>query len=309
LRIINFFLILLFFIGTSFGAETPGDNQSSDHGFTFFSRPNPAGTPTPVKAGIVFLDVKKIDDVEQNFDADIFMSVDWFDPRLADKTAPGVRFFGMNDIWQPHVTIFNPRKLDKQLDDVFTVDPRGNVQYRQRFIGKLSSPLDLKNFPADQQTLPVILFSMRYGPEEIDLQVDKKRFTIRKSTSVVGWSIKLDKPRVGSEYFDVQDRYLSHIDFNLTAKRALSVKNYLPDDVNRLHGLDSILDRSLHDRHPDRCSYRLGLFSDSVSFPGWPVAPQGFLSHPARQSSSRCHPGRVFCPGHNHYYQPAGQRR
>lgn len=219
MRIINFFLISFFFFGTSLGATTPGENQSSDGGFVFFSRPDPIGTPTLVKAGMVFLDVKKIDDVEQNFDADIFMTVGWFDPRLADKTASGVRFFRMNDIWQPHVTIYNPRKLDKQMDDVFIVDPQGNVQYQQRFIGKLSSPLNLKDFPFDRQTLPVTLLSIRYGPEEIDLQVDEKRFTMQKGTSVVGWSVKLDKPRVGSEYFDVQDRYLSRIDFNLAAQR------------------------------------------------------------------------------------------
>jgi len=46
-------------------------------------RPNPSGPPTEVKIGIYLLDIADINDVQQLFSVDLFVDVDWHDPRLA----------------------------------------------------------------------------------------------------------------------------------------------------------------------------------------------------------------------------------
>ena len=50
-----------------------------------------------------------------------------------------------------------------------TIDPHGNVSYRQRFGGALSARFDLRDFPFDHQTLPIIVVSLLYGPDQVSL--------------------------------------------------------------------------------------------------------------------------------------------
>ena len=54
-------------------------------------RPDPDGTPTSVSLGLFFLDVAQIDDVAQEFAADVLVQAVWTDPRLADPEAPPTR--------------------------------------------------------------------------------------------------------------------------------------------------------------------------------------------------------------------------
>jgi hypothetical protein len=53
------------------------------------------------------------------------------------------------------------------------VDAKGNVQYLQRYLGELSTPLLHKDFPLDSQRLHILIGSLRYGPQELELVVDQ----------------------------------------------------------------------------------------------------------------------------------------
>ena len=55
------------------------------------ARPDPDGTPTEISVGLYFLDVAQIDDVAQDFGADVVIRAAWTDPRLADPKAPPTR--------------------------------------------------------------------------------------------------------------------------------------------------------------------------------------------------------------------------
>jgi hypothetical protein len=187
-----------------------------------FDRPDPDDVPTKVYIGLYLIDLIFIDDVNQSFTADFYVVVRWNDPRLAVENPSEtqmLRHFDTEEIWQPMIYIINQRRLSRQLDNIFRVDPGGNVQYVQRFSGEFSSPLDLKNFPFDKQKLALQVVSFRYGPEEVEFVLDQQRTGQRDTLSLVGWSKGHIQPEVTTEYLRIQDRHLARIDFTLEVKR------------------------------------------------------------------------------------------
>jgi hypothetical protein len=214
------FIFGLLNISHAFGSQE--DTTTKFQRFAGISRPDPEGVPTKVNVGIVYLDVTKIDDVNQTFTADFYFIYRWSDPRLdisGEANAPDIRMFEPDEIWTPQLVILNQRNLKDYYDDVFRVDASGNVQYIQRFYGELSSPLDLKDFCFDQQMLPVQVASVRYTPDELRLDSNEQLTGQRGTFSIAGWTVKLETPQVKGEYLAFQGRDLARIDFPLFCQR------------------------------------------------------------------------------------------
>jgi len=193
--------------------------------FITFPRPDPDGVPTKVYVGIHVLDVMEIDDKAQTFKADFWGVIRWRDPRLAVEDSSGsalMRSFTMEEIWSPYLYILNQRNLSTYYDPVFRVDDEGNVLFFQRYYGDLSVSLDLKDFPLDKQKLPIFAGSFRYGPEELELVVNKDITGQRDAFTIEGWEVGEGEVQISTERFEVQNRDLARFDFILPAKRDFS---------------------------------------------------------------------------------------
>lgn len=187
-----------------------------------FTRPDPDGTTTKVAVGLYLIDISDIDDVKQSFTADIYGTLSWHDSRLSEKMLGSSLekcTIGLKEIWHPHGEIINQLKIHKSSDDTLEIDDKGNIIFRQRYMGEFSSPVDLKDFPFDSQVLNISAASSRYGPDEVSLIVDEQRTDRMEKLSIAGWDINLGEPRITSIYLAPQDRELSRIDFSLLAKR------------------------------------------------------------------------------------------
>ncbi len=115
-------------------------------------RPDREGEQTRVPVGIYAVDIFQIDDVDQAFRVDFVLTMRWKDPRLAgEKPGRPTCILRLDKVWHPRVVILNRRGLKKEFDDVVEIDPQGNVFYVRRYQGELSVPLDLRDFPFDQQ--------------------------------------------------------------------------------------------------------------------------------------------------------------
>lgn len=190
-----------------------------------FSRPDPEGIPTKVEVGGYLMDLSEVNDVDQTFSADLYMWYTWHDPRLALEDSTGTqpsRIFAFEDIWHPFIQIFNQRDLSMRQAESFRVDAVGNVQYLQRFFGKLSTPLKHKDFPFDSQVLEILIGSLRYGPDEVELILDEQRAGRRDWLSITGWAVGQAEAVVTTEYVTVQDRLLARMDFRIPVKRHAS---------------------------------------------------------------------------------------
>ena len=189
-------------------------------------RPDPEGEKTKVKMGFFLIDVKEIDDVEQTYRADIFFNSTWTDPRLSEESLGRSLencIIKLDDIWSPSFADVNRNKGEKILPRHANVNKDGVVNYKQRYIGELSSDLDFTDFPFDRQVLHFVLAA--YGPDahHIEFENDMERSGSRSEFSIEGWNVELMDAKTTSEDLNLlaegDVNKLTRIDFRMSAER------------------------------------------------------------------------------------------
>ncbi len=128
----------------------------------------PSDGPFPVTVLVYMLDVDDIDSSKQTFTANVFLRLNWTDPRLAHE-GEGPVIKTMDEIWHPQIQIINQQKLWKTFPEHLEVHPDGGVHYRQRYWGDFSQPMDLRDYPADDQVLTVHVAAAGYSPDQVEL--------------------------------------------------------------------------------------------------------------------------------------------
>lgn len=199
------------------GARTAhGDPTNGGAAAMLVERPDPIGVPTPVEVRVFVVDVFAINNVDQEFSADVFFRATWKDPRLAGEAA---RKLALADVWHPSISIVNERDLDDRMPKVVTVEPDGTVTFLQRLIGTFSARMDLHEFPHDQQTLPVGLVCIGYTPEEVELQPAGEMTEGFEEFSVSDWHLSLRSPVVRPLVVPSTGKRLARVEFAMTAAR------------------------------------------------------------------------------------------
>jgi len=184
-------------------------------------RPNAGGEPDEITVGLGLLDIAEIDDREQVFMADLYIEVEWQDPRLAVDGGTGgeLRTFTLDAIWHPRLTIVNGRGLDLRLPEVATVDRQGKVVARQRAAGPLAVDLDLRDFPFDTQRLPINIVSYEYSPSEIVFSDASKLVARLDDLGGEGWTYEAVEPEESAYRLQEGGRGASQISFAVMAER------------------------------------------------------------------------------------------
>jgi len=135
-------------------------------------RPEEWRGPTTVHFFVFVIDIDQIDDANQSFRANVYTRWRWTDKRLAD---PGgaTRQMPLHEVWNPHVLLANRvGLLPTSLPEVVEVKPDGTVQYRQRYTGQLSQPLNLSEFPMDKHTFTIHFISAAYTADQLKFVPD-----------------------------------------------------------------------------------------------------------------------------------------
>jgi hypothetical protein len=148
-------------------------------------RPDEWRGPTTVHFFLFVLDIDAIDDANQSFSANVYVRLRWTDKRLAD---PGgaTRQMPLEEVWNPKVLLANRVGiLPAALPQVVEVKPDGAVQYRQRYTGQLSQPLNLSEFPMDKHTFMIQFISTAYTADQLEFVPD----VARAGQSIVGGGI------------------------------------------------------------------------------------------------------------------------
>ena len=180
------------------------------------SRPEPDSVLTKVSVGIHVINISKINDIEQVFTVDFALRLSWQDSRLVGKAG----IYALSDVWHPGVVILNQHGINKLLNDFVTADTNGNVWYAQRFFGDLALKLSVRDFPFDTHTLPIMIASAYYTPDEIEFIADEYGTGLSEELSLAGWTVDREIPFSTSAYRIAGRRAeLSQFDFELTARR------------------------------------------------------------------------------------------
>lgn len=198
---INLFLVCLF--GSPVLADT--------------DRPGPLDQPTELRVSLVILDVDEVNVAAQSMNANVFIEVRWFDSRLAHNNKPGEITYSLGEVWHPRLQISNQRKIWETMPNILQVLPDGEVVYRQRVWGSFTNPLNLRDFPFDQQDFTIHLVTVGYGPDEIQfVQAAGRHSGIAESLSLPDWTIL--KVSIGPEFYKIRE------DFNGVPGFAISFK-------------------------------------------------------------------------------------
>ncbi len=164
--------------------------------------------------------------MEQTFTADVWFNTTWNDPRLSEE-ALGKSLekciYKINEIWIPQVIVINRNGGEELLERLARVDPDGNVNIKQRYVGELTSDLDFSDFPFDTQVLHFIMAAVGSDRSDIVFEVDNETTGQRDSFSAEGWEIILVDANSTSELLktwgDVPIQNLKRMDFTLLADR------------------------------------------------------------------------------------------
>lgn len=176
-------VVITILIGVLTASTTPSLGQ----GEIVRSERPPGEGPTRVEVTLYFLDIMKVIDTEQTFEADVFVLASWNDSRQAGEN---VRVVPADQVWIPNVLIFNQRDVTSEMPEEVEIRPDGTVIYRNRLTGSFASSLDLKQFPMDSQTFEISLVAYGSNYDEV-LLVESARFPASRSTSlsISDWTI------------------------------------------------------------------------------------------------------------------------
>jgi hypothetical protein len=152
------------------------------------SRPVADSGPTRVTVMIYMVDLMKIVDAEQSFLADIVVVAEWRDPRLAGIWDE-LHMVDSSTVWTPRLQIVNKQELDLSLGDTVEVMPDGTATQRQRLTGYFRSPLDLRDFPLDEQRFQIQVVAPAVDQSELELVPDDELPTRSQPLSISDWSV------------------------------------------------------------------------------------------------------------------------
>ncbi len=152
----------------------------------------PAHTSNDIPEVSVYLyltDLFEISGSDQSFLADVFLVARWHDSQLAGRFDE-TRTLNVDEVWHPNLLIVNQRTIDSSLPEVVRVDSDGNVQYSQRFTGRFSAFMDLRDFPLDRQEFEIWVVAARLGGSRVELVPDSSIVTLANDRlSISDWTV------------------------------------------------------------------------------------------------------------------------
>jgi hypothetical protein len=226
-------------------------------------RPGFGGAADEIAVAIGLLDIERVDNQAQVFTVDLYLHIQWQDPRLAadGDDVSEFRTFALSEIWTPNLTIVNDRGLDILFPEVATVDRQGNVVLRQRLAGPLAADLDLREFPFDTQRLTVDIISYRYAPDELVFSSESQMIAEPDNLRAGGWTFAALEPEMSIFRLSESGRGSSQLTFAVIAKREAG---YYAITLALPMTLILILAWLVHWLPPDLVPARMGMASATV---------------------------------------------
>lgn len=169
------------------------------HAQVLRERPVPAdGGPTVVHCMIGVTDVDAISDAEQNFTVRVYSRIRWMDPRER-HAGPGDIHKSLRDVWHPEVSYLNRQRVWDSEGMHVQVTPEGEVTLRHRLWGDFSQPLNLHDFPFDEQEFLITLVTAGgWSSDEVVLVSDEEGVNfVSEDYSVADWEIGDARVEVG----------------------------------------------------------------------------------------------------------------
>jgi hypothetical protein len=172
------------------GQEAPP--SLADLGVAAHARPRDGMGPTDVYIAVFVHDVRRIIDVDQTVNVDFVLEARWNDPRLALRGSEArgeIRKMQLDELWHPMLQLVNQMRTFPQFPARIIVDDAGNCIQLQRYIGTVSCPLDLHQFPFDRQSLGIDVVAALHTPDDVRFIADDELLGRAAEFTIVDWNV------------------------------------------------------------------------------------------------------------------------
>src|SRR5262245_29688748 len=156
--------------------------------------PPPDSRPVEVAVGVFLVNLSGVAERSETFNADLYLSVRWRDPRLAFAGTEPERFLEdaavekLEHMWWPQLEFVNtaaPQVTNRALE----ISPDGSVRYELGVTGEFRADLDLRRFPFDRQTLVVRIQSFIWTDDQMVFVPDQTRIGFNPESTFEGLSV------------------------------------------------------------------------------------------------------------------------
>jgi len=153
--------------------------------------PPPGERPVEVAAGFFLVNLSGVAERNETFDADVYLSLRWRDPRLAFKGSEPKRYLEdqatarLGEMWWPQLEFVNtaePTYTNRSL----TIEPDGTASYVVGVTSEFRTDLDLRRFPFDGQRLSVRVESFTWTEGQMVFVPDGTRIGFNPDSTFEG---------------------------------------------------------------------------------------------------------------------------
>lgn len=209
------------------------------------SGPPPGDGPLEVLIGFNLVNITDVGEKEETLDFEGAVYLEWLDSRLAYEPAeynmpddwrpgdyshaPGHIYqgdFAVKELfegWRPHVVIPNGIGNRVTTNMAVAIWPDGRVEYLETFYVKAETPMDLRRFPFDRQSLEVFFHPFIYQRDEVVLVPDDRLASIwDQNLGIADWALEKVAMRerpADIAYFDDSHTVISEFIVTVQIKR------------------------------------------------------------------------------------------
>jgi hypothetical protein len=140
-----------------------------------------------VEVTLYVVDILDIDSAQQWVVLDFILLARWHDASLAADTDES-RVLSADGNWTPRFQVTSGKGLHTSMSEVLEVDPDGNVTYRQRYSGTISSRMHLAKFPFDHHTVELRIAAAAFRP--ITFVPNHAASGLSESLTVADWDVE-----------------------------------------------------------------------------------------------------------------------
>ncbi len=181
------------------------------------TRPDRDAGPTDVYVHTYVNDIVTINDAQQSFSSDVFIRIEWTDPRLA-HAAETPCTVTIGDVWWPELQVMNRRAVQNIREVRPLVASDGTVSIVMRGFGEFSFNADLTDFPFDTQRLGFDILSV-YSDQEINFVYDPERIALAPELSVANFTVTMLGVEQRADVVASTQRKHARLLINLQAER------------------------------------------------------------------------------------------
>lgn len=188
-------------------------------------RPGP-GQPVEVKLSLTLNKLSEIDSVAETYHVDAYLNARWTDKAGAELLwRPGedgrtvylgdsVTELLLRVIWWPDLELINTVGGRDQTKYLLEVSSDGEIRYNERFQAELSSNMDFRKFPFDEQTFDIVFESFTYGAEDVVFVGPSASLGHLRDTPAPDWQIASPRTEVTRHSYgdDTYSRYTAYVD-------------------------------------------------------------------------------------------------